>query len=98
MNIGIQQSATAQEARCPGWADHASELLRKYARKRGGSFDIEDFREYAAVCGLPEPANACAYGNVFMRAERAGLIRFVGARNATRPEARGRLIRLWRAA
>ena len=102
-NIGIAQSATAQEARIPGWSDAALTLLRRYCavRKRRrfpGEFDIENFRDYAAVRGLPEPHNASAFGNVMQRAAREGLIRFAGYRVPTNPTARGRPIRKWEAA
>jgi len=100
---GITQSACAQEARIPGWSDHALHLLRRYCavRKRRrfpGEFDIELFRDYAAVRGLPEPHNASAFGNVFMRASKEGLIVFAGYRVASNPSARGRPIRKWVAA
>lgn len=98
MALGIQQSATAQEARLPGWSDAALGYLRRYLSNHWSPFTVEHFREFAERYGLPVPVNGSAYGNVFQRASRDGLIRLVGYQPARRGAAHKRPLRLWKSA
>ena len=60
----------------------------------GRPFTAEDLR---AVVGPPVGSHN-SMGPVFMRAARAGLIVGIGYRQATRTEAAGRVLKVWRGA
>lgn len=60
----------------------------------GGEFDAEDVRER---CGAMLGKES-ALGGCFRAAARTGLIVAVGFREARRPEAHGRILRVWRGA
>ena len=77
-----------------GWTDQAYELLRQYA---AGSlvFTPEDVRKFAAKRGLPPPPDSRAWGGVFMRARRAGIIRHGGYRASENPSRHGGPVSQW---
>lgn len=58
------------------------------------AFTAEDVREHLSKRGLWYPPNM--YGAAFNRAHRAGIIELSGYTIAKRPEAHGRLLRVWR--
>ena len=76
------------------WLDAAVSLLRSFAA-RTDAFTNGDFRNWAK--GLPEPAHPNAWGALFNRAARRGIIRKTG-RFLTNgvPSARARLVAEWR--
>jgi hypothetical protein len=60
------------EADLPGWTETAAGWLRVYAESCGGTFLCEQAR--AAAIGVPEPANAKAWGAAVVMAVKRGWI------------------------
>ena len=79
-DAGIEMAATHANALEPRWTDRAYVALVAYCRfNRDKRFSSEDVRDYAHnTCGLPEPAHRRAWGSIFQRAARVGLIQKVG--------------------
>lgn len=80
-DAGIQQAAEHAEEVHPDWNNLAYEALRVFAAgKRGTSatFTSEDVRGSIAAAFVPQPPHLRAWGAVFQRAARAGLIAKAG--------------------
>lgn len=80
-DAGIQQAAQHAEEVEPNWGDVAYEALRVFAagkRASGQPFTSEDVRSSIAAAGVPVPPHLRAWGSVFQRAARAGMIEKVG--------------------
>lgn len=59
----------------PRWSDSALVILRAYCKGRSGEhFMAEDVVAYAKSVGLPDPPDRRAWGAVFQRAKREGVI------------------------
>ncbi len=93
---GINQVLAHTEADTPDWTECAFSLLEAFAR-RVGRFSSDEFREYVAGI-LPEPPHVNAYGGLFSRAARAGIIKSVGYVKATRAAAHRRVVTVWQMA
>lgn len=95
---GIQRAADGAETRIPGWGDRALDILACFASRseaRTQPFTSEDVRKYAANLGLPSPPELRAWGSVFQRAVRRGMIRRAGTGTAAAGQAHCRLQALW---
>lgn len=77
-----------------GWQDHAYHALRLFA-KTTEYFKAEDLRKHARERGLQEPPDPRAWGAVFLRAERDGLIAQVGYAKSKSRIAHGRPALVW---
>jgi hypothetical protein len=80
-DTGIARAAARADREIPQWSDLAFEFITRYciANGKGHEFHGEALRQCAERTGLiPEPPDARAYGSVFRRAARAGLIRKTG--------------------
>lgn len=80
-DAGIQQAAEHAEDVHTDWNALADEALRVFAAgKRGTSdtFTSEDVRGSIAAAFVPQPPHLRAWGAVFQRAARAGLIAKAG--------------------
>ena len=79
-DAGIGLAADHANAVEPRWTDRAYENLVAFCHASPGkSFTSEDVRDYAHNGrGLPEPAHRRAWGAVFQRAARVGLIHKAG--------------------
>lgn len=80
-DAAIQQAADHAEDVNPNWGDTAYEALRIFAagkRSSGATFTSEDVRSSIAAAAVPAPPHLRAWGSVFQRAARAGLIAKVG--------------------
>ena len=80
---GAQRAADHADRIDPGWQDRALEMLREYLKVRETFLEKrflgEEFRGWATeIFGLDEPPDARAFGAVFKRASRDGLIESVG--------------------
>ena len=79
---GMNRAADHADAVHPRWTDMAFEALRTFIATRGHAklhpFTSEEVRLHADHLGLPEPPSLRAWGNVFQRAARAGMIEKVG--------------------
>lgn len=81
-DAGIQQAADHAEQVHPSWGEHAYEVLRQFVeiqRRAGGrQFTSEGVRSSILALQLKEPPHRRAWGAVFQRAARNGLIVKVG--------------------
>lgn len=80
-DAGIQQAAEHAEEIHPDWNELADEALRVFAaskRASGEAFTSEDVRSSIAAAFVPQPPHLRAWGSVFKRAAKAGLIAKVG--------------------
>lgn len=75
-----------------GWKGLAERAIRELADS-GRTFTAEDVRERA---GRPLGSHDNAMGAAIGKAARAGIIEAVGYTQAQRPEAAGRILRMWR--
>jgi len=73
---GINQAVNHADEVHEKWSDTAYELLKKFIRAQRSEFFAEDFR-FAVTDLIPAPPHNRAYGGIFMRAAKAGLIRRV---------------------
>ena len=72
---GMSRATEHAESDSPGWGDVAYHFLRNYAsRNRGKQFTALEVREAAREWGLLEPPSPKAFGAIFVRAQRAGII------------------------
>lgn len=75
---GIQRAVDHAERESEGWTDFAVSLLRSFASRQSAPFLAEDFVEWATNGLIAYPADGRAFGGVFQRAAREGIIRKVG--------------------
>lgn len=75
---GISRSVDHADRKEPNWSDRALEILASYARCCPGQFMAEDVRDNSDRAGLPKPPDPRAWGAVFQRARKSGLIEMVG--------------------
>lgn len=73
-DAGMRVAADHAEDIQPGWTDRAYALLCEYIATKPAPFTSPEFRRIAASRGLSSPASNMAWGSVFMRASKAGLI------------------------
>ncbi len=74
---GMQRAQEHAEDVAPGWADRAFAALCAYA-KLAGRFTSYEFRMTAYSQGLDAPPTDKAFGPVFLRAVKAGVIQKTG--------------------
>lgn len=80
-DAGIQRAAEHAEEVHPDWHAKADEALRLFAagmRASGKAFTSEDVRNSIVAAFVPQPPHLRAWGAVFQRAARAGLITKAG--------------------
>lgn len=97
---GIKQAADHADQEVPKWSDRAFDILCCFCRRPGGSnedFTSEDVRRYAANLGLPEPPHLRAWGGVFQKAARRGMITKTGTTTARATNVHCAIIATWRA-
>lgn len=74
-----QRATDHADADSPTWSQRAYAALQRFAAQRDGEFLAEEAIYWMTHAdGLPEPADKRAFGSVFTRAARAGVIRRVG--------------------
>lgn len=74
---GIQRAVDHAEREQEGWTDFALSLLRFYASRQSDPFLAEQFVEHCTGL-IALPPDGRAWGGVFKRAARLGIIRRVG--------------------
>lgn len=72
--IGMQRAEEHAQAESPGFSELALEMLRHYAETRADPFTSEEVTEWASSAGV-NPPDRRAWGGVFLRAARLGVIR-----------------------
>ena len=75
---GIASSAAHAEQVIDGWSNLALEYVRLFAMRNSGTFTAEDVLEAADRDGIIKPPTDRAYGAVFRRAARLGIIARAG--------------------
>ena len=83
-----------------GWSGQALGLLMVFAAKAkraGEDFTSEQVRAYADERGLTAPSDGRAWGSVFLRASRAGIIEHVGFDTSSTARRGHTPIKKWRA-
>jgi hypothetical protein len=91
---GMERAAAKAEREDDGWQENALAWLTRF--ETCGAFMAEDFREHAYKNGLPKPSSERAWGAVFMRAKRLGLIYEAGFSLTKTPGQHRCPGRLWR--
>ena len=74
---GMEQAAAHADREEPGWTDRALGFLLVYGDLQA-EFISEDVARWAHANGLPDPTDSRAWGAVFNRASRRGLIHKTG--------------------
>lgn len=95
---GIARAAQHADDVTPKWSDRAFGMLSDYVKASDEAFTSEDVRVYAAGRELPEPPHLRAWGGVFQRAARQGLIVKDGHTTARAVHVHCSIVALWRAA
>ena len=75
---GITRAAEHADSDTPGWTKIAYEFLEACAGVRQHPFLAEDVLEMAAAAHLPPPPDSRAWGAIFRRAARKGVIAKAG--------------------
>jgi hypothetical protein len=97
-DAGIAQAVEHAEAVVPAWRDRAYAMLVRYAAAHPRyEFVAPDVREWAAEHGLPS-ASAFAWGPVFRRGARDGIIERAGFTTYGDETMHAQTVTLWRAA
>jgi hypothetical protein len=76
-DAGMAQALSHAEDDCPRWGEVAYAALCLFAGRNHGPFTSFQFREWAADC-ISSPSTPKAFGSIFARAARAGIIRKIG--------------------
>ena len=84
----------AEHDRC-GWKDEACRLLEKYVDANSQPFQAEDFRQWAYTEGLEKPNSERAFGWLFIKASREGLIEKYGCGPVTNKTAHSANATIW---
>jgi hypothetical protein len=99
-DAGIKQAVDHANAVEPKWSDQAYAVLLDFLTKPDAyvcSFTSEDVRAHADKLRLPEPPHLRAWGGVFQRASRAGIIAKTGTTTARSANVHCAIIATWRA-
>lgn len=75
---GMQQAEDSANSVHPNWSDDAFALLQAFVKQAHGHFMCEDIRAYAEANGLAVPPSKRAWGNIIVRANKAGLLKAIG--------------------
>jgi hypothetical protein len=94
-DAGIATAEEHAEAVEPGWKDKAWAALQSFILHHQEPFMAEDVR---AAADVPPPPDPRAWGGVFQRAARAGLIIKAGFGESRNRQAHCRPTALWRRA
>jgi hypothetical protein len=88
-------TASADDAHT-NWSATAYLVLRAFVRRREHAFTAENVRAFATEKGLPEANDQRAWGSIFQRAAKEGLIRKLGYRQAEGRACHMHPVTLWR--
>ena len=71
---GIARSAARAENATPGWSEEAVVFLTEFARTKPDGFIAPIARRWCEEHGLSAPPSPYAWGGVFLKASRRGII------------------------
>lgn len=91
-DTGIKLSAEHAEEAHQGWGDKALDLLRRY---NSNHFQSYTFTQWAYAMRLPEPPDGRAWGAVFVKARKLGIIKNIGYEKDCSPNSHGMPVRVW---
>jgi hypothetical protein len=74
-DAAIQQASANAERKHPGWNEQAYQFLLDFIKDRSDPFMAEDVREAANRKKFPLPPSERAWGGVFVRAAKEGIIK-----------------------
>jgi len=101
---GAQVAANHAESETAGWIDAANKAFAAYIKiNRGREFLTEDFRQWLngindfMIPKIPSPPDHRAFGNIILKAQRAGLIQHVGYMKVKDPKAHAGPKSVWKA-
>lgn len=94
---GMERAADHAERDLPGWGERAYYYLRLYVASHTEPFVAPELRAWAHRQGLEQPPSAYAWGSVFHRARRAGLISPEGYRQYGDDTMHTQSVRVWKA-
>lgn len=78
------------------WSGRAYAIVQEYLMCFGRTpFKAEDVRLYAELMDLPPPPHNRAWGSVFNRAKKIGIIRSIGTVKVRNPKAHSCYATLW---
>lgn len=83
---GMARSLANAEAECNGWTDLAFKFLEMFCRQNQ-SFISEDVSDASKKWGMVQPPTDRAWGSIYRRAQRAGLIEMDGVGRSRRRHA-----------
>ena len=85
-DAGMQQAAIHAERVAEGWTDLAYQFLVQFAEKNQ-TFISEDVSDASKAWGMLQPPTDRAWGSVYVRAVKAGIIKQDGAGRSRRRHA-----------
>lgn len=92
-DAGMAQAIDHADAVTPGWSMIAFDFLQSYMKEHD-EFMAEDVR-VASEGVVPKPPVNCAWGGVFARASKAGLITHLRFQNVKNPKAHATPRSVW---
>jgi hypothetical protein len=92
---GMALASARAEYDYQGWNDRAWALFAQYLRQQPAAFMGEDYRLWAYEQGLPKPNSERAFGFIFCRAARQGLIVKQGMGNVKNTKAHFANAAIW---
>jgi len=95
-DLGMNTALMNAESKNEGWGEEAYSFLVKYS-KTNKQFLAEDVR-VASENSVPEPPNKRAWGSIFVRANKEGIIRRIGFLEVNNPKAHRTPASLWQVA
>lgn len=95
---GIATAAAHADDVSDGWSSMAYLVLRNWCRKYDANFTAEQVRAWAHINGLPVPPDGRAWGSVFQRAAKEGLISKHSYKQATGLACHMHPVTVWRVA
>jgi hypothetical protein len=96
---GMSRAAAHAERDVPEWAIHARAFLERYIREvRPDRLIAPDVRKWSEAHGLEAPPNNYAWGGVFNKASRTGLLVADGFQNYGDGVMHTQSVRVWRVA
>ena len=92
-NEGMQRALEHAELKDDGWGEKAYQFLTEFAKKNK-VFIAEDVRK-ASIGIIPDPSDRRAWGGIYTRARKEGLIRKIGHASAKASKVHGSLVAKW---